>query len=195
LSDLFIKRATSMSTIKPRTASAPGYGPVAKVLHWLITALLMIQYGLGWVMPEVHRNTKPDGLIAWHLGVGATIVAVVAVRLVWRLFHPVPLVSDAVAPWQNLLARITHWGLYLGLTLLLALGWANASARGWSVTLFRIVPLPAIMPSGARLGMQAGDVHSLVGWLFLALVGLHVVAALYHRLILRDQVMQRMLPE
>jgi cytochrome b561 len=83
----------------------------------------------------------------------------------------------------------------LGLVVLLGLGWANASARGWSVTLFGMAPLPPLTPVGLPAGMQAGDIHSFIGWVLLALIGLHILAALYHRLILRDRVLQRILPE
>jgi cytochrome b561 len=184
-----------MSTVKPRNATTPGYGSTAKLLHWLIVALLAIQYVIGWAMPDIHRGTKTEGLIAWHLWVGALIVLVVVARVLWRLTHPVPLLRDNVPAWQHTLARLTHGLLYLILVVLVGLGWVNASARGYSVTLFGIMPLPAIAPEGSRFGMAAGDVHSFVGWCLLALVGLHVAAALYHRLILRDQVLQRMLPE
>ena len=180
-----------MSVTKQRTAIRTAYGPAAKIFHWLIVALLAIQYVIGWTMPDIHRGTKPEGLIAWHLWVGALIVLVVAARVVWRLTHPVPLLDDGVPAWQNALARLTHGLLYLILVVLVGLGWANASARGYSVTLFGA----AIMPAGSRIGMAAGDIHSFIGWCLLALIALHVAAALYHRLILRDQVLQRMLPE
>lgn len=174
--------------------SAAGYGPFGKLLHWLVFALLVAQYALGWTMPDVHRGTKPDGLIAWHLGVGAVIVAVIVIRLIWRFSYPVPLETENTPPWQNLVARATHWLLYLGLVVLVLLGWANASARGFPITLFGIVPLPPLAPVGSRIGMEAGDIHIFVGWCLLALIGLHVAAALYHRIILRDRVLQRMLP-
>jgi cytochrome b561 len=184
-----------MSVTKQPTATRPSYGPTAKIFHWLIVALLVIQYAIGWAMPDIHRGTKPEGLIAWHLWVGALLVLVVAARVLWRLTHPVPLLEDGAPAWQNTLARLTHGLLYLILVALVGLGWANASARGYAVTLFGMMPLPAIMPEGSRIGMAAGNIHSAIGWLLLALIGLHIAAALYHRLIRRDQVWQRMLPE
>jgi cytochrome b561 len=171
-----------------------GYGPVAKTLHWLLFALLAAQFLIGWIMPDVHRNTKPDGLIAWHLGVGATIIALLVIRLAWRLYRPVPLEAANTPPWQNALAHATHWLLYFLLALILLLGWANASARGYPVTILGIIPLPPIMPVGSSIGMEAGDVHGLITWVLLGLIGLHVLGALYHRLVLRDRVLQRMLP-
>jgi cytochrome b561 len=63
------------------------------------------------------------------------------------------------------------------------------------VAVLGLVPLPPLAATGSRIGMEAGDIHSIVGWCLLALVGLHVAAALYHRVIRRDQVLQRMLPK
>jgi cytochrome b561 len=177
-----------------QSTKAAGYGPVAKTLHWLLFALLTAQFLVGWTMPDVHRDTKPDGLIAWHLGVGATIIALLVIRFVWRLYRPVPLETANTPPWQNALAHATHWLLYLVLAVIVLLGWANASARGYPVDILGVIPLPPIMPVGSRLGMEAGDVHGLITWVLLGLVGLHVVGALYHRLVLRDRVLHRMLP-
>jgi len=179
-----------MSQIETRT----GYGPFAKLLHWTIFALLVAQYAFGWTMPDVHRDTKPEGLIAWHLAVGATIIIVVAIRLVWRTMRPVPLDIASMPKWQGWLAHATHWLLYIGLVVMLLLGWANASARGFPVLFLGLIPLPPIMPVGSRLGLGFGDIHIFLSWCLLALIGLHVLAALYHRLILRDRVLQRMLP-
>lgn len=183
-----------MARIEPREVRHRGYGPTAKILHWLIVALVATQYVIGWTMPDIHRGTTPEGLIAWHLWVGAAIILVLVIRILWRLTHPVPLVRDNVPRWQQLLAALTHGLLYLVLAILLLLGWANASARGFPISLFGIVPLPPIMPAGSRPGMAMGDIHSFIGWVLLALVGVHVLAALYHRFVLRDQVLERMLP-
>jgi cytochrome b561 len=177
-----------------QSSSTTGYGPVAKSLHWLIFALLAAQFLIGWIMPDIHRGTKPEGLIAWHLGVGATIIAVLMIRLAWRLYRPVPLDTATTPRWQNALAHATHWLLYLVLAIIVLLGWANASARGYPVTILGIIPLPPIAPVGSSFGLRAGDVHGLLTWVLLGLIGLHLVGALYHRLILRDRVLQRMLP-
>ena len=178
----------------PTERQAAGYDALAKTFHWLVVLLLAAQYTIGWLMPHVGRNTKPEGLIALHLWVGALLVLILIARLAYRLFRHVPLVTQDMPRWQVVVARLTHWLLYITLAVLLALGWANASARGWSVTLFGIVPLPPLSPAGAPAGMAAGDIHSDFGWILLALIGLHLLAAIYHYLVRRDQILQRMLP-
>ena len=73
-----------------RRSAEARYDGVARFLHWSIVALIMIQFVIGWTMPDGHHDTKPVGLIAWHLGVGATLVAAMALRIIWRLTHRPP---------------------------------------------------------------------------------------------------------
>jgi cytochrome b561 len=143
-------------------------------------------------MPDIHRDTVPDGLIAWHLMVGATIVAVMAIRILWRISHPSPPADlpRAVA----VLSRTTHVLLYAALIGVPLLGWTNASSRGWAVSLPGGVPLPALSAKGAAFGLAMGDVHSVLAWVLLVLIALHVAAAFFHHLVLKDGVMQRMVP-
>lgn len=170
----------------------PAYDAVARTLHWLTVLLVAMQFVIGWTMPDVHKDTQPVNLIAWHLGVGATFVAVMAIRVIWRLTHwPVP---DELPPLLRFVSRITHVLLYAALVLVPLLGWINASSRGWTVRLLGVVSYPTLSEPGSAFGHAMGDVHGILAWVLFALIGLHVVAALFHRLILKDHVLQRMLP-
>lgn len=171
---------------------AAGYDGVAKFLHWLVVVLIVAQFVIGWTMPGIHKGTRPVGLIAWHLGVGATLIAAVVVRIGWRITHrPAP---ASLSPLLGRVSSITHGLLYVALVAVPLLGWANACSRGWSVKLFGLLPYPSISPIGSPVGHAMGDIHGNLAWVLLALIGLHVAAALFHRFVLRDQVLQRMLP-
>jgi cytochrome b561 len=172
--------------------STAGYNGLAKFFHWLVVILIAAQFVIGWTMPDVHKDTRPDGLIAWHLGVGATLIAVVLLRVVWRFAHP-PAPAE-VSPFLRVVSHITHGLLYLALLAVPVLGWANASSRGWSVKLLGLLPYPAIAPTGSSVGHAMGDVHGYLAWVLFALIALHIAAALFHRVILKDRVLQRMLP-
>jgi cytochrome b561 len=172
--------------------NAEGYDGVAKFFHWLVVLLIAAQFVLGWTMPDVHKDTRPEGLIAWHLGVGATLIAVVLLRIVWRLTHrPTP---GSLSPLLNAVSHITHGLLYITLVAVPVLGWANACSRGWSVKLFGVLPYPAISPVGSPVGHAMGDVHGNLAWVMFALIALHVAGALFHRFVLKDRVLERMLP-
>lgn len=168
------------------------YDAVAKIFHWLVVVLIVAQFVLGWTMPDIHKGTRPDGLIAWHLGVGATLIAAVVLRIVWRLTHRVA--PATLSPVLGVVSHITHGLLYLALVVVPVLGWANASSRGWSIRLLGLLPYPAIAPVGSPVGHAMGDIHGVLAWVLFALIALHVAAALFHRFVLRDRILQRMLP-
>jgi cytochrome b561 len=171
-----------------------GYNGVAKGLHWLILVLLVVQFGVAWTMPEVDRDTKPVDLIAWHLSIGVLILLLMLVRLGWRAISAVPPPPADLSPPLRLLLRATHFLLYGILIVLPLLGWIYASSRGWAVRLFGVIPLPALVRSGSSWGGEMGDVHVVVSYVLLGLVGVHVIGALYHQFILKDALLQRMLP-
>ncbi|HIH2746201.1 cytochrome b [Burkholderia aenigmatica] len=168
------------------------YDAVARLLHWLIVALIVAQYAIGWTMPDVHRDTQPIGLIAAHLLVGTALIAAMVCRVLWRVTHRPP--ASDLPPAMRALSGVTHFALYALLIAVPLLGWINASSRAWGVTLLGIVPLPALSAAGSGFGHAMGDVHGILAWALFGGICLHVAAALAHRFVLRDQVVQRMMP-
>jgi len=171
----------------------PAYGRTAKALHWLVFVLVAAQFIVAVAMPDIGRGTKPDTLINLHMSLGFTIAAVIALRWLWRVGHPVPLVTADVPHWEQTVARVTHVLLYVLLFVNPLLGWANASARDWDIVVFGKA-LPHLVAAQSAIGRIAGDVHVWLAWSLLALIGLHVAAALYHHFVRHDGVLQRMLP-
>lgn len=175
-------------------AASKSYGAIAKLFHWLIFVLLAAQYAVGSIMPHIGRGTLNEGWVNWHLSIGAAILSVILLRLIWRLLFPVALPAGMIR-WQTALAHATHLILYALVLIMTLLGWAAANARGWDVKLFGVVTLPALAPSGSSWGHEAGDIHNVLVYVLLGFIVLHVAGALYHYFILRDRVLQRMLPE
>lgn len=179
-----------MTSSRELTKSA--YDGVARFLHWSVLVLVVAQFVIGWTMPHIRRDTQPVGLIAWHLGVGAALVAAMAVRIAWRITHRPP--PDALPPMLATVSKITHFLLYATLVAVPVLGWANASSRGWSVKLLGALPYPNLTPTGSSLGHVMGDVHGVLAWVLFALICMHVSAALFHRFVFRDGTLRRMMP-
>ena len=173
-------------------SEAPGYGIVAKILHWLIFSLLAVQYAIGSIMPHIGRKTLNEGWVSWHFSVGAAILFFIVIRLVWRMLHPVPLIPT-MAPWERAVSGITHWSLYILVLVMTLLGWAATNSRGWDVILFGVIPLPKISPTGSDWGHECGDIHNILVYVLLGFILIHVAGALYHYFVKRDQVVGRML--
>jgi cytochrome b561 len=174
-------------------AMPKGYDSVTKILHWLIFLLVASQYAVGEFMPHIGRKAQDVGLIALHMSLGATILVVIVIAIAWRLIHPVPQLPE-LPGWQRVAATLTHWALYLLVLVMTLLGWAATNYRGWPAPVLGLIPLPAIANKGDRWAHTAGDIHTFLVNVLLGLVILHVVAALYHHFIVRDNVMKRIIP-
>lgn len=168
------------------------YGTTAKALHWSIVALLVGQYSIGWLMPDVHAG--PPGVpMTWHISVGTVILLLIVARLLWRITHPVA-PESSLPPWQRVSSEGVHWLLYLLVLLTTLSGWLFASARGWSVSWFFLVPLPMLTSKSQPLVKALNGWHQNFMWALLIVAGLHVASALVHLFYYRDGVMRRMLP-
>jgi cytochrome b561 len=169
------------------------YGTTAKVFHWLIVALLLVQYPIGWFMPDLHHGMKPGAAMTFHISFGIVILMLIVMRFAWRLMHPVA-PESSLPRWQRLSSEAVHWLLYALVLATTLTGWLFASFRGWSVSLFFLAPLPMLAADNAAAGKAIDGWHQAMEWTLLAVIGVHVVAALAHIFVYRDRVMQRMLP-
>ena len=170
------------------------YNRVAKLFHWVIVALLVMQVSIALVLPSVLPATAEGSLAAWHLSVGSTILFIMVLRLAWRLTHTPPPPPADLSPSLQLLSRGTHWAFYAILIVLPVLGWITANAYGATVHLFGLIPLPALVASDKAFAEAVGQVHGAVATVLLALMALHIAGVLYHAFVKRDRVAQRMLP-
>lgn len=170
------------------------YGATAKILHWLVVALLVVQYPIGWFMPDIHRGMSPGIAMTWHISIGTVILALIVVRFAWRLTHPVA-PESALPHWQRLSSEAVHWLIYLLVLATTLSGWFFASGRGWSISWFFLAPLPMLTAANSNLARAIGRWHGNLEWALLILIGLHVTAGLVHVFYYRDGVMRRMLPQ
>lgn len=177
------------------------YSTVAIALHWLIAVLVIGNLAGGLLLDRLFDSPDPamrglgGSVIALHKSVGLTVIALTLVRLGWRLGHSPPPLPAHMTRGERLLARGSHIGFY-GLLLALPLsGWAMMSTgpKVGPVSWFGLFEVPPL-PLPAALGDLFHDSHGMLGWTMLALVGLHLLAVVKHRIFDRDDVLARMLP-
>lgn len=168
------------------------YDRYTKFFHWALVFMIAIQYISAWTLPDEVQS--PERLINFHMSFGILILAFMLARLLWRIFAEVPPPHAMMPRWQVWVSLLTHYMLYALLVIMPLLGWLWASALGWQVTLFGFATLPQLLAVQLGLANIVGELHAFVGTAILALVALHVAAALYHWLIIKDDVMQRMWP-
>ncbi len=172
----------------------PSYTKVAITLHWAIAALVLLNLATGFLHNGIEERFGVSAM--WiHKSVGLTVLVLTLARLGWRLLHPAPPLPQSVARWQRSCSGIAHVLLYALMFAVPITGWLRSSASGYPLRWFELVDIPKFAVSrGSVEARIASEAHDLLGWALVALVALHVVAALYHHLVLRDEVMRRMLP-
>ena len=170
------------------------YNSASKWLHWLILLLVLVQFAIAILMPDIGPHTVAGTLINLHFSFGVLILIVMVIRLANRLLHPAPLDMPGSPAWERWIAVAMHRLFYFILLVGPFLGWASASAHGLRVNVFGIISLPDIAEPHAHWALTAGDVHNYMMWTLAVLIGLHAAAALYHYFLRNDGVLQRMLP-
>ncbi|MEA3540288.1 MAG: cytochrome b [Pseudomonadota bacterium] len=168
------------------------YSRTAITLHWLI-AVLVFGNIVGAVYAEGLPDAERGAIMGIHKSVGITVLALTLWRLVLRLKAGFLVLPAHMKAWEIALARFTHIGFYVLLLVLPLSGWAFAASPEWPLVWFDLVPLPDSPLGKAGRGVFHA-LHGPAAFLALVLVVLHVLGALKHHFIDRDDVLSRMLP-
>lgn len=168
-----------------------GFNPLARLLHWLMAAMIlaMLFIGVGMVSSVSARHAV---LIAIHKPLGIAILVLVIVRLVVRFSKRPPALPEDLPGWQRAAAHLSHWLLYALMIAMPLIGWAMLSAGGYPVMLGGGVQLPALMGADPIAFAWLRNAHELLAFVLFATVVLHLAAALFHGLIRRDGVLGSM---
>ena len=174
-------------------APTPRYTGVAIALHWLLGLMIVGAFGFGVYMADLPLSPSRLKLYNWHKWAGITILALSALRLLWRLTHRPP--ADLPMPaWQARVAHATHALLYALFFAVPLVGWAYSSAAGFPIVWFGVLPLPDFVPVDKALAEAIKPWHERLAMLMALLVVLHVVGALKHHFIDKDGLLERMRP-
>lgn len=171
------------------------YTRTAIALHWLIALLIIATFFLGLTMVDMPGIT-PTKLkyFNWHKWMGVTVLALAVLRLLWRLTHAAPSLPETMAKWQRLAAECGHLGLYALMFAVPLSGYFYSLAAGFKVVYLGLFPLPVLIDKNPDLKPILETLHQVLAWGLAALVTVHVLAALKHHFVDRDDILKRMLP-
>jgi len=168
------------------------YSPPAIVLHWLLALLIFVTFPLGVYMHELPLSPDKLKLYSYHKWIGITILMLASLRVMWRVTHTPPPLPGDMARWQRHASQVVHGLLYVLILAIPLSGWLMSSAKGFQTVWFGVLPLPDLVGKDKALGDLLAGVHETLNFTLLALVILHVGAALKHHFIERLPFLQRM---
>jgi cytochrome b561 len=169
------------------------WGSLSRALHWILGLAIIFMLAYGWWFN--HIAARPDRFFhrSIHADIGYMILLLMALRLIWRALNPVPAPPAASPRWERALAHANHWALYVVTMVVALLGWAHSGAHkpdyasffGW----FRV---PQFTATDKAMADFYEDLHIYAAYLLIALVVIHMLAALYHHFVRDDDVVARM---
>ncbi len=199
-----MKDITGRSSVLYGTGSRR-YTPGAQVFHWVTMILIFAIVPLGWIFAEFKTKGNPPtsfeaplpgapgDYASLHKTLGLIVLAIVVVRIVYRLLNAPPALPGSMAVWQRGLSLATHWAIYAVIIVMPVSGYIMSSASTHPISVFGLFDFPKL-PIDKDTGKIANEIHIVVQYAVYALVLLHVAAVGWHLFVRRDGILDRMLP-
>ncbi|MFI4918951.1 MAG: cytochrome b [Legionellales bacterium] len=167
------------------------FGLIAILLHWIMALLIIGLLALGLYMVFLPISLEKLKLYGWHKEYGFLALALVTIRLIWRLINVLPSLS---LPWYELIAaRLVHWAFYAFMFAMPISGWLVTSAAGLPASFFGLFTLPNLIEPNEELRQFFALAHKWLGYALIITIILHTSAALKHHFINKDNILRRMI--
>jgi cytochrome b561 len=172
--------------------NAEEYGSAAKWLHWLIAVGIVVLLWLGLEQAGMERGPAKTALRETHGSIAVIVFVLMSIRLLWRFVSDVPADPPGTPAWQRVSARLVHWAIYLAVFVQLVSGPMTFATAGRPVPFFGLasISLPVAQSQGAHEVWE--EVHETTWVVLAALLAVHVLAALHHHFVRKDDVLRRM---
>ncbi len=175
------------------TVTIERYNFIQKLLHWLIALLVIGALGAGSALDWLDNGPLKNQLYALHKANGMLVLGLMLLRVVARIVFGAPPLPASVSSWQRTAAAASHFLLYALILLMPIVGWAATSAFPAPLPFFGLFEFPPLIGADRDLSKQLFEIHEIMGKVIIALVVVHIAAALQHAFIKKDGVLRRML--
>jgi cytochrome b561 len=168
------------------------YGTFAKWLHWLIAAGIFVLIYLGLEQAGMERGPEKLAARETHGAIALIVFMLMTIRLVWRFMNEVPAHPDNVPAWQRVSATLVHWGLYIAVFVQLIAGPMTVATGGRSIPFFGLFSISLPVAENEANHHFWEEVHETAWKIVALLLIVHVLAAVYHHFVAKNDVLRRM---
>jgi cytochrome b561 len=175
-------------------AAPNGYGTVARLFHWVVAVLVLVQIAAGVAMTSEPLTNWTAPVYLYHKGAGAVLLVLVLARALWRLTHRAPPFPDYMPPLEQRIAHATHVAIYVLLVAMVVSGYVHTVGGGFPVEMLDALGIPPLVPNVPRIASAMLVVHEFAVVALVGLVAVHISAVLRHRLIDGNPILARMWP-
>ncbi len=172
--------------------SSTEWGSVAKALHWLVAVGIFVLIYLGLQQSEMERGDARTQVRMIHASIALIVFLLMTLRLAWRWMNDTPEHPEGLPAWQRIGAGLVHWGLYISVFVQLVSGALVVATNGNGLPFFGLFRIPVPIAENRDAHEFWEEVHEPTWWAIAALLGVHVLAALYNHFVLKNDVLKRM---
>jgi len=168
------------------------YGTLAKALHWLVAIGLFTLIYLGLEQAGMDSGDERSRIRFIHASIAAIVLILMTIRIVWRFMSDVPAHPDGMPGWQRMISSVVHWGLYIAVFVQLSAGAMVVGTGGKGIPVFGLFSIPVPVAENHDAHEWWEEVHGFAWKPLALLLIIHVLGALYHHFIVKNDVLRRM---
>lgn len=183
-----------MTTLDHSTTAPSNYDSVAKAIHWTMALLIPADWVIAIIREDMSREVR-NTLMFTHRSIGLLVMALLVIRIAWRLTHTAPAhEKTSFEPWAGLAAKAGHGLLYLLMIAVPLAGILNTLYGGRALPFFGLFEIASPFAQNKDLAKQIGGAHELLANLLMIVVLAHAVAGIFHHVVLKDRTLMKMRP-
>lgn len=176
-----------------RRVKMESYSSGAKFFHWIIALIVITMLSVSFFLDDVPEQYEALAYML-HKSFGLTILFLMIIRFIWLQFQGKPPLPETVPHWEKVLARVVQYSLYIFLITMALCGWIMSVAAERIPSYFGLFNASLPIEPNKALAKLMNQSHKTIAWILIALVALHIIGAIKHHFIDKDNVLKRMLP-
>jgi len=166
------------------------FGLVAITFHWVMAIIIICLICLGLYMSDLPISMEKLKLYGWHKEFGLLVLMLVVLRLSWRWLNILPELN--LPRWEIIAARTVSWAFYFLMFAMPLTGWLMTSYAGLPVSFFGLFVMPDLVLPDHDMIKTFKTLHKYLAYSLIAIITLHILAALKHHFIDKDNILRRM---
>lgn len=170
------------------------YSGTNQIFHWVTALLIFTIIILGWLMAAGGATVEMLPLWEWHKTLGLIVLLITGIRIVWRFIDPPPACPQDQPNWDRAISSVTYGLFFIALIVMPLSGYMISAGAGFPPKLFDVIATPALIAKNKGVLAVGKQIHLAGQWAIYGLIAMHLAGVFYHVALVRDRVLERMLP-
>ncbi|OJX11212.1 MAG: hypothetical protein BGO77_07535 [Caedibacter sp. 37-49] len=169
------------------------YGLISRLFHWAMAILIISMLIVGYMMTGIQNPELKMRIYDIHKASGVTLLVLVMLRLLWKLNNIAPMLPNKTPFWQVMVSKASTVLLYVMMFLMPISGLLMSLLSGYAINYFGFFKIAPFFLETTLAGSIAYHIHIYSSYALVMLIAMHIVAAFYHHLVLKDNILRRII--